>query len=71
MLCGALGGVLSITVGYTKLAIDIDATWKTNSLIGGSRIVIAITASLFSYFAIQSDIAFHLLKKSSPIMVFF
>jgi hypothetical protein len=62
MLCGALGGLLSITVGYSKLTIDIDANWKTNSLVGGSRIVIAVTASLFSYFAIQSGIAFSFVK---------
>lgn len=58
VLCGALGGVLSIAVGFSNLHIDIDANWQTNSLIGGSRIMIAITASLFSYFAIKSDIAF-------------
>ena len=58
MLCGALGGLLSIAVGFSKLNIDIDANWITNSLIGASRILIAITASLFSYFAIKSDIAF-------------
>lgn len=64
MLCGALGGVLSIAVGYNSLTIDIDANWKTNSLIGGSRIVIAIIASLFSYFAIQSGIAFSFIQES-------
>jgi hypothetical protein len=58
MLCGALGGILSIAVGFSDLNIDIDANWQTNSLIGSSRILIAITASLFSYFAIKSDIAF-------------
>ncbi|GEM_PF-2522256 len=63
MLCGSLGGVLSIAVGYNKLNIDIDANWTTNSLIGGSRIIIAIAASLFSYFAIESDIAFSFIKK--------
>lgn len=64
MLCGALGGVLSIAVGYNSLAIDIDANWKTNSLIGGSRIVIAVIASLFSYFAIQSGVAFSFVRES-------
>lgn len=63
MLCGALGGILSIAVGFTNLSIDIDANWQTNSLIGGSRILIAITASLFSYFAIKSDIAFSFVNK--------
>ena len=63
MLCGALGGVLSIAVGFRNLQIDIDSNWKTNSLIGGSRILIAITASLFSYFAIKSEIAFGFVSK--------
>lgn len=64
MLCGALGGVLSIAVGYNSLNIDIDASWKTNSLIGGSRIVIAVIASLFAFFAIQSGIAFSFIRES-------
>lgn len=64
MLCGAIGGVLSIAVGYNSLTIDIDANWKTNSLIGGSRIVIAVIASLFSYFAIQSGVAFSFIRDS-------
>ena len=62
MLCGALGGLLSITLGYSKLTIDIDASFTTNSLMGVSRIVIATIASLWSYFAIQSDIAFSFIK---------
>ena len=45
--CGALGGLLSIAVGYNALEIDIDANWKTNSLVGGFRIVIAVIASIF------------------------
>jgi hypothetical protein len=64
MLCGALGGVMSIAVGYNRLTIDIDANWKTNSLIGGSRIVIAVVASLFSYFAIKSGVAFSFIQES-------
>lgn len=64
MLFGALGGVLSIAVSYSSLTIDIDANWKTNSLIGGSRIVIAVIASLFSYLAIQSGIAFSFIQES-------
>lgn len=63
MLCGALGGLLSIAVGFNNLNIDIDADDKTNQLIGSSRIIIAITASLFSYFAIKSDIAFSFVDK--------
>jgi len=63
MLCGALGGVLSIAIGFRTLNVDVDSNWQTNCLIGGSRIVIAITASLFSYFAIKSDIAFSFVNK--------
>jgi hypothetical protein len=57
-LCGSLGGLLSIVVGFSSLEIDIDANWQTNCLIGYSRIIIAVIAALFSYFAIKSDIAF-------------
>lgn len=57
-LCGSLGGVLSIAIGFSSLEIDIDANQTTNYLIGGSRILIAITAAIFSYFAIKSEIIF-------------
>jgi hypothetical protein len=64
-LCGSLGGVLSIALGFSSLDIDIDANLPTNCLIGGSRILIAMTAALFSYFAIQSDLAFSVVKNVS------
>lgn len=67
ILCGALGGVLSVAVGFRNLEIDIDSNWQTNSLIGGSRILIAITASLFSYFAIKSEIAFSFVENTKEI----
>ncbi|MEH8142852.1 hypothetical protein Q7I15_19610 [Aeromonas veronii] len=60
--CGALGGLLSIAVGYNTLGVDIDANWKTNSLVGGFRIVIAVIASIFSYLAIQSGLAFSFIQ---------
>lgn len=55
---GALGGVLSIAVGYGSLRIDVDAGWHTNCTIGISRIIIAVIASLFLYFAIKANIIF-------------
>lgn len=58
MLCGALGGVLSIAVGYGSLKIDVDAGWHTNCTIGVSRIIIAVIASLFVYFAIKTNLIF-------------
>ncbi len=64
-LCGSLGGVLSIATGFSTMEIDIDANVPTNCLIGGSRIIIAIAAALFSYFAIQSDVAFSFVKNIS------
>nr|WP_288256963.1 hypothetical protein [uncultured Pseudomonas sp.] len=64
MLCGALGGILSIAVGYSSLKIDIDANWATNGLIGSSRIIIAIIASVFSYLAISSGIAFSFIQEA-------
>ncbi|MDR6609072.1 hypothetical protein [Pseudomonas synxantha] len=57
-LCGALGGVLSVAVGYSSLHVDIDANGKTNCMIGMSRILISISAALFSYFAVKSEIIF-------------
>lgn len=58
MVCGALGGLLSIVVGYRKLNIDVDAGRTTNCLIGLSRIVIAIIASVFVFFAIKANVIF-------------
>lgn len=58
ILLGSLGGVLSIALGFSSLEIDLDASNKVNCLIGCSRILIAIAASIFSYFAIQTDVAF-------------
>ncbi|WP_139832879.1 hypothetical protein [Pseudomonas sp. R45(2017)] len=55
---GSLGGVLSIAIGFSTLEIDIDANQTTNYLIGVSRILIAMTAAVFSYFAIKSQVAF-------------
>jgi len=62
--CGALGGILSIALGFPKLEIDIDANYTTNCLIGSSRIVISIAAAFFSYFAIKSGIAFSFLTNN-------
>lgn len=61
--CGALGGVLSVATGYGSLDIDIDATTATNCLIGASRIVIAMSASVFMYFAITSEVLLAFLGK--------
>lgn len=58
VLLGSLGGVLSIALGFSSLEIDLDASGKVNCLIGCSRILIAIAASVFSYFAIRTDVAF-------------
>lgn len=62
MTCGAIGGFLSIAVGYGSLKIDVDAGNWTNRIIGLSRIVIAIIASIFIYFAIKSNILFSFLN---------
>ncbi|MBC3455985.1 hypothetical protein [Pseudomonas mosselii] len=64
ILCGSLGGLLSTSIGFSTLEIDLDADGKTNTLIGQSRILIAITAAVFSYFAIKSEIAFTFIAKS-------
>jgi hypothetical protein len=64
VLLGSLGGVLSIALGFSSLEIDLDASGKVNCLIGCSRILIAIAASIFSYFAIQTDVAFSFVAKA-------
>lgn len=61
--CGALGGALSVATGYGSLEIDIDATTATNCLIGASRIVIAMSAAIFMYFAITSEVLLAFLGK--------
>lgn len=61
--CGALGGVLSVAIGYGSLDIDIDAKTATNCLIGASRIVIAMSAAVFMYFAITSEVLLAFLGK--------
>ncbi|WP_186349159.1 hypothetical protein [Pseudomonas fragi] len=64
VLLGSLGGVLSIALGFSSLEIDLDASGKVNCLIGCSRILIAIAASVFSYFAIRTDVAFSFVAKA-------
>ncbi|WP_397453708.1 hypothetical protein AB3472_13630 [Pseudomonas lurida] len=64
VLSGSLGGLLSISLGFSKLEIDLDSTNQTNRLIGYSRVIIAISAAIFSYFAIKSEIAFTFIAKS-------
>lgn len=64
ILCGSLGGLLSISLGFSSLEIDLDATRSTNAIIGCSRVIIAISAAAFSYFAIKSEIAFTFIAKS-------
>ncbi|WP_162600744.1 hypothetical protein [Paraburkholderia sp. C35] len=63
-LCGALGGIMSIALSFSSLEIDVDASAKVNCLIGFSRILIAVTASIFAYFAIKSDVAFSFVSKA-------
>ena len=63
--CGTLGGLLSVSLGFPKLQIDIDADKLTNCLIGASRIFIAIAAAFFGYFAIESGIALSMFQATS------
>jgi len=63
-LCGALGGLMSIGLSFSSIEIDVDASVRVNCLIGASRILIAVTASIFAYFAIKSDIAFSFVSKA-------
>ena len=70
-LCGGLGGVLSIALGFSSLEIDLDASRTVNCLIGCSRILIAITAAIFSYFAIKTDVAFSFVSKAPDFSGFY
>lgn len=70
-LCGGLGGVMSIAIGFSSLEIDLDASTSVNCLIGCSRILIAMTAAIFSYFAIKSDVAFSFVSKAPDNSGFF
>lgn len=63
--CGALGGALSVSLGFAKFDIDIDASWITNILIGASRIFIAITAAIFAYFAVESGLLLTALRSEN------
>jgi hypothetical protein len=65
--CGALGGTISVSLGFSKLEVDIDADVTTNCLIGGSRIVISIAAAIFSYFALKSGVAFSFFANDSNL----
>jgi hypothetical protein len=58
ILCGALGGILSIAISYRTLYVDIYADSSTNRLIGFSRIAIAAIASIFVFFAIKAKLVF-------------
>jgi hypothetical protein len=55
--CGAMGGFLSVAIGFRDLKIDVDAGSWTNCFIGASRILIAIIAAMFALFVIKSGIA--------------
>lgn len=70
-LLGSLGGVLSIALGFSSLEIDLDASRMVNCLIGASRILIAIVASVFSYFAIKADLAFSFVEKAPDNVGFY
>jgi hypothetical protein len=56
MVCGSLGGFLSVSIKVRQLEFDIDATWPMHVITGASRIIIAMIGSLFVYFAIQSNL---------------
>ena len=55
--CGAMGGFLSVALGFRELEIDLDSNWITNCLVGASRILIACSAAIFAMFLIKSGFA--------------
>jgi hypothetical protein len=65
LLCGAIGGFLSVSIGLRKLKIDPHADWRTNAQAGISRIVIAMLASVFMYFAMEAGLLFSALQQEA------
>jgi hypothetical protein len=62
--CGAIGGFLSVSLNVWKLEIDLDAGSALNFAAGGSRILIALMAAIFVYFAIKSELILGTMGKS-------
>ena len=65
MFCGALGGYLSVGISSNRLQFEPDSTRQMNILAGASRILIAISSSIFIYFAVKSDIFLGLITNSN------
>ena len=70
-LCGALGAAMSVATGFSSISIDLDASRKINCLIGGSRVLIGVLASIFLYFSIKSEIIFTFISKSPGAFGFY
>ncbi len=70
LVCGSIGGLLSMSIGIGKLEIDPYADWRINALAGVSRIVIAVLASTFIYFAMQAGLIFSSFSESSPYAIY-
>ena len=71
ILCGALGGILSIAISYRTLNVDVYADSSTNRLIGFSRISIAAIASIFVFFAIKAKLIFAFVNEQSDFNGFY
>ena len=65
LTCGAMGGFLSVSLNVWKLDIDLDASRQINCAAGSSRILIAMVASIFAYFAIKSQLILSILSDSN------
>lgn len=70
LVCGSIGGLLSMSIGIGKLEIDPYADWRINALAGVSRIVIAMLASTFIYFAMEAGLVFSSIRESSPYAIY-
>jgi hypothetical protein len=60
----AMGGVMSVAIGSSKLNLDIAQEFYVNMGYGSLRIVIAIIAGVVSLFLIESGVVFAFLKES-------
>lgn len=63
-LCGALGGILAVSLRFDRLEINPYQTRLHNFCNGMLRIIISAICALFAFFAVESGVAFSVLQGS-------
>jgi hypothetical protein len=64
VVCSAIGGFLSVSLGSQGQKIDLHDTPQLNLVSGMSRIVIAMICGVILYFLIQAEFVFSFIKHS-------